>query len=130
MISDLLTEVVETLSRTTRVRVFGSTGPGEPTRKRRHRPPVLADQHDPEALMQLRAALALRPDSEVMDWMQWPDLWLELLGHDQARLTTLGLLRPGWLRLQNDGDLELQNPAAIEQWLTLWAPTAAATIAE
>ncbi|MGW3606897.1 hypothetical protein [Micromonospora sp. NPDC005161] len=61
MISDLLAEVAETLDSTTRVQVIDSTGPGEPTRKRRNRRPVLADQHDPEALMQLRAALALSP---------------------------------------------------------------------
>ncbi|MFB9239997.1 hypothetical protein ACFFWC_31480 [Plantactinospora siamensis] len=130
VISDLLAELAETLDRTTRVRVFDSVGPGEPTRKRRNRPPALADQHDPEALMQLRAALAPRPDSKIMAWMQWPDLWLELLGHDHARLTTIGLLRPGWLRLEVNGDLELRNPKAIVQWLTRWAPTAAASIAE
>ncbi|BCB76681.1 hypothetical protein GCM10022251_50490 [Phytohabitans flavus] len=98
--------------------------------KRRDRRPVLADQHDPEALIQLRAALAIRPETKVMDWMQWPDLWLELLGRDDSRLVTTGLLRPGWLRWESDGDLELQNPTAIPHWLTRWAPEAAATIAE
>ncbi|MEV1147291.1 hypothetical protein [Micromonospora sp. NPDC049799] len=130
MIRDLLDVVAATLDTATRVRVFDSTGPGQPARKRRDRRPVLADQRDPEALIQLRAALALRPDTKVMDWMQWPDLWLELLGPDDARLTAIGLLRQGWLRWESDGDLELQDPAAIVQWLTRWAPEAAATIAE
>jgi hypothetical protein len=129
VISDLLAEVAETLDRATRVRVFDSTGRGEPPRKRRARRPVLADQHDPEALIQLRAALA-RSDTKVMDWMQWPDLWLELLGRDDAWLTTTGLLRPGWLRWGSAGDLELQNPTAILHWLSRWAPGAAAAIAE
>lgn len=130
VISNLLGVVAATLDRTTRVRVFDSTGPGQPSRKRRGRRPVLADQHDTEALVQLRAALALRPDTEAMAWMQWPDLWLELLGRDGARLTAIGLLHPGWLRWESDGDLELQNPTAIVQWLTRWAPEAGATIAE
>jgi hypothetical protein len=64
-----------------------------------------------------------------MDWMCWPDLWLELLDHDNARLITVGLLHPGWLRWEADGDLELQDQTAIVQWLTHWAPAATATIA-
>ncbi|BCJ67261.1 hypothetical protein [Polymorphospora rubra] len=129
MISDLLAEVAETVDKTTRVRVFDSTGPGEPTRKRRDRRPTLADQHAPEALEQLRAALTLRPDTKVMDWMQGTDLWLELLGRDDAPLTAIGLLHPGWIRWESHGDLELRYPTAILQWLTRWAPAAAATIA-
>lgn len=129
MISDLLAEVATTLDRTARVRVWNSTGPVGPTRKRRDRRPVLADQQDTEALKQLRAALAPRPDTEVMDWMQWPNLWLDLHGRDDAPVVVVGLLHPGWIRWSSEGDLELQDPAVIVRWLTRWAPAAASTVA-
>ncbi|MEW2386307.1 hypothetical protein AB0873_30105 [Micromonospora sp. NPDC047707] len=130
VIKDLLGVVGATLAGATRVRVFDSIGPDQPGRMRRDCRPVLADQRDPEALIQLRAALAVRTDTDVMDWRQWPELWLELFGSDDARLTVVGLLLPGWLRWGEDGDLELQNPRAIMQWLTRWAPEAAVPIAE
>ncbi|MFI7080010.1 hypothetical protein ACIBO1_22175 [Micromonospora sp. NPDC049903] len=129
MTTALLADVAETFERTSRVRIFDSTGPGEPHRKRRGRRPVLADQRDAEALTHLRTALALRPDTAVMDWMQWPDLWLELLGPDDGRLAVIGYLRPDWLRWESDGDLELRDPTAFMQWLTHWAPAAATTTA-
>ncbi|RFS43662.1 hypothetical protein D0Q02_26355 [Micromonospora craniellae] len=122
--------MADTLHRTTRVRVFDRAGPGTPTQKRRTRRPALADERAPEALIHLREALAPRPDTQVMDWMEWPVLWLELLGPDDARSTTPGLLHCGWLRWGSDGDLELRNPTAIVQWLTRWAPAATAAIAE
>ncbi|MEU5552165.1 hypothetical protein ABZ738_20555 [Micromonospora sp. NPDC047793] len=129
MTTDLLADVAETFERTSRVRIFDSAGPGEPHRKRRGRRSVLADQRDAEALTHLRTALALRPDTEVMDWMQWPDLWLELLGPDDGRLAVIGYLRPDWLRWKSDGDLELRDPTAFVQWLTRWAPAAATATA-
>ncbi|MFF0721817.1 hypothetical protein [Micromonospora sp. NPDC003816] len=129
MTTDLLADVAETFERTSRVRIFDSAGPGELHRKRRGRRSVLADQRDAEALAHLRTALALRPDTEVMDWMQWPDLWLELRGPDDGRLAVIGYLRPDWLRWESDGDLELRDPTAFVQWLNHWAPAAATAIA-
>ncbi|SCL31046.1 hypothetical protein GA0070624_4193 [Micromonospora rhizosphaerae] len=60
--------------------------------------------------------------------MRWPDLWLELLGADRTQLTTIGLIYPRWLRGETGSDLELQDPTAIVQWLTRWAPDAAAAL--
>lgn len=125
---DLLGTVAETQDRTARVRVWDSAGPGQPARKRRNRRQALADLCGADALIELRTALTLRPDTQVMDWMCAPILCLELLGRDDGRLAVVGLLHPDWIRWEPDGDLELQDSTAIVQWLTRWAPEAAATI--
>lgn len=129
VVGNPLSAVAEILARTTRVRVYHSSIPGQLARKRRDRPPVLADHHGTDALNQLRAALMLRPDTAVAALMCRPDLWLELLGHDNARLTTIGLLHSGWLRYEPYGDLQLHERTRIVHWLNRWAPEAAATIA-
>jgi hypothetical protein len=131
VIADLLRVVAETLERTARVRIFDSAGPAEQPRKRRDRRPemVFADEDGVDALTELRAALALRPDTQVMDWLCPPDLRFELLGHDDVRLTVLGVLYPDWIRWEDDGDLQLQDPRAIALWLARWAPDAVPTLA-
>jgi hypothetical protein len=75
------------------------------------------DITDLASVVGLARALRLRPNSQVMDWMQWPDLWLEFAGENGAPLVLLGLLRPGWLRWDRHGDLELAAPEALDEFL-------------
>ncbi|MFV2028183.1 hypothetical protein ACFHWV_26785 [Micromonospora sp. LOL_028] len=63
------------LLRAHRVQVFDRRGEIPLARKRRHRerPSLLANVVNVDALEALAAALHLRPESGLMDWMSWPD---------------------------------------------------------
>ncbi|MDI6103640.1 hypothetical protein QLQ12_34010 [Actinoplanes sp. NEAU-A12] len=109
------------LSGACRVRVFDRRGRVEAARKRHENTPpsLLADLTD-EALIALLAALRLCPDTEIMDWMSWPDLWFEFADGDGVQLVTLGLLGPGWVRWEPHGDLRLAAPESMTRWLSTW----------
>lgn len=124
MLSDALVTVVDVLDSAARVRVSASALPSEPARKRRDRQPTLADEGGTDALAELRAALRVRPDTQIMQWMCWPDLWLQLVADDGSALANVGLIYPGWLRFEPHGDLELLDREAIRRWLKRWAPAA------
>ncbi|WP_097322215.1 hypothetical protein [Paractinoplanes atraurantiacus] len=63
-----------------RVRVYDRRGPIALARKRRDRvdSPLLVDVTDAASV----AALGVRPDTEVMDWMEHPGLWFVFDGAD------------------------------------------------
>jgi hypothetical protein len=111
------------LHRARRVRVFDEQGPVEPARKRRGRAPsaLLADLTDTDALSTLATALQVRPDTDVMHWMSWPDLWLAFSDDQGDLLLILGLIRPDWVRWDPHGDLRLAAPESLGDWLTDWA---------
>ncbi|WP_433833504.1 hypothetical protein ACQP2E_19050 [Actinoplanes sp. CA-015351] len=108
--------------RANRVLVFDSRGRLEPARKRRDRASssLVADVTDSNALAALLAALRLRPDSDIMDWISRRDLWLEFVDGRGDTLANLGLLRPDWVRWDPHGDLQLAAPDVLNAWLSAW----------
>ncbi|GGN35736.1 hypothetical protein FHR83_006227 [Actinoplanes campanulatus] len=80
----------------------------------------LADLTRYEAVTPLVEALRVDPRADVMAWMQWPDLWLELHDVDGRPLVTLGLLSPDWIRWNPHGDFHLSDPPALTTWLSTW----------
>ncbi len=84
----------------------------------------LAEVRDDLAVRELHKALALRPDTPVMDWMCWADVTLELWNCDGAQHGTIGLLSPDYLR-HDEGDLQLLDPNETAKWLARWAPSTA-----
>ena len=68
----------------------------------------------------LATALRVRPDSEIMWWMGWPDRWFEFAGDQGSLLIAVGMLAPDWLRWEPHGDLHLADPEALAAWLTAW----------
>lgn len=102
------------------MRLFDRRGRIEPARKRCDRTlsSLLADLIDHESLAALSIALRLRSDTEIVDWMSWPDLWLEFTDEQGLALVTLGVLRPDWLRWDPHGDLQLDRPDLLNSWLS------------
>ena len=112
----------ELLSRALRVRVYDPRGPVEMAAKRRQRTEssLLRDMTDGNGIATLIAALRLRPDIAIMEWMQWPTHWIEFTDEHGASLVTLGLLYPDWLRWEPYGDLKIAAPEAIEKLFSSW----------
>ncbi|MFV2028177.1 hypothetical protein O7543_17200 [Solwaraspora sp. WMMA2080] len=81
------------LLRAHRVQILDRQGE-RPARKRRthDRPWLLAEVVDADALEALAAALRLRPEAGLMDWMSSPEYWLKINESDGSELVTLGLL--------------------------------------
>lgn len=106
------------LLRAHRVQILDRQGE-RPARKRRthDRPWLLAEVAEVDALEALAAALRLRPESGLMDWMSWPDCWLKITDSDGSELITLGVLTPDWLRWEPYGDLQLHHPDLLTNWL-------------
>jgi hypothetical protein len=120
---DLVGSLSQTLHRARRVRVFDRRGTIEPGRKRRTRTVLIAaDLISADTLTELVSTLRLRPDTEIMDWMSWPDLWFEFADDHGLRLVTLGLLSPDWLRWDPHGDMQLSAPESLTAWLTKHSP--------
>jgi hypothetical protein len=107
------------LKKAMRARIYDRRGKLRPVKKRGHQEAssVLLEITDLASVAGLGRALQLRPDSQVMDWMQSPDLWLEFAGENGAPLVTLGLLRPDWLRWDPHGDLQLAAPESLTELL-------------
>ncbi|BCJ75993.1 hypothetical protein CS0771_55370 [Catellatospora sp. IY07-71] len=118
----LVQEIAALIAGTCMVRVFDASGyrPPPPARKRRDRVTPLAEVRDALAVRELREALALRPDTPVMDWMSGTDVILELWNRDGAQHATIGLLSPDQLR-HDDGELRLLDPGKAARWLALGA---------
>jgi len=47
----------------------------------------------------------------------WPDLWLQLLDDGGGSLDAVGVLYPDWLRWEAYGDIQLNDPTALQAWL-------------
>ncbi|XVU23912.1 hypothetical protein ACQPZJ_42860 [Actinoplanes sp. CA-054009] len=105
-----------------RVRVYDRRGPVEPARKRRDRvnSSLLADVTDAASVAVFARTLGVRPDSELMDWMEHPGLWFVFDGEDGRPIVRLGLLAPGWLRWDPHGDVRLAAPGAVRDGLCAW----------
>ena len=112
----------ELLRRALRARVYDRRGRVEPGTKRRDRvaSSLLLDLNGFDAVASLTEALRLRPGTEIMFWMQWPDLWIEFVDDRGIPLVCLGLLRPDWVRWEPHGDLQLAVPEAAEGLIASW----------
>jgi hypothetical protein len=82
MLDQLLADLSQLLRDTSRVRVFDERSLAPAARKRRDRAPALADVHGSDMLAELRTALAVQPEADVMYWMCALELRLELFGGD------------------------------------------------
>ncbi|WJK41084.1 hypothetical protein O7608_01080 [Solwaraspora sp. WMMA2056] len=100
------------LLRAHRVQILDRQGE-HPARKRRThgRPWLLADVVGADALEALAAALRLRPESGLMDWLSWPDCWLKITDSDGSDLITLGVLTPDWLRWEPTATSDFTSPS-------------------
>lgn len=112
----------ELVHRALRARIYDRRGKSEPARKRRDRvaSSLLVDLTDVDSVAALARALRLRPDTEIMDWMQPPDLWIEFTDEHGMPLVVLGWLRPDWLRWEPHGDLQLAAPELVEGMVSSW----------
>jgi len=61
---------------------------------------LLLDLKGFDAVAPLTEALRPRPDTEVMSWMQWPELWIEFA--------------------DEHGDLQLAVPGVAERLIASW----------
>jgi hypothetical protein len=116
-LSDALPEL---LSSASRARIYDRRGKIESAKKRRDRvaSSLLADVTSVQSVIALAQALRLRPDTEVIDWMQPAGLWIKFTDASGMPIVTLGLLRPGWLRWDPCGDLELTDHALVEDMIS------------
>jgi hypothetical protein len=119
-VRELTDALPELLSIASAARIYDRRGKIEPAGKRRSRvaSSLLADVTAVHSVTALAQALRLRPDTDIMDWMQPADLWIEFIGASGMPLVTLGLLRPDWLRWDPYGDLELADPALVEEMIS------------
>jgi hypothetical protein len=119
----LVGSLSQTLRLARRVRVFDRRGKIEPGQRRdRERSSVLVDLNGADTLADLVSALCPRPDTEIMYWMSWPDLWFEFADDDGLPVVLLGLLSPDWLRWDPHGDMRLSAPESLAVWLTKHLP--------
>lgn len=79
---------------------------------------MLADVTVADTVTALTQALRLRPDSEIMAWMQWPYLWIEFIDAQGLPIAMVGLLRPDWVHWEHYGDIQLSEPALVEDLLS------------
>jgi hypothetical protein len=119
---ELVAALPEVLRRAFRVRVYDQRGKVEPARKRRLRvaSSLLLDLNGSDSLSPWTEALRIRPGTEIMSWMEQPELWIEFADDQGLQLVSLGLLRPDWLRWEPHGDLRLAVPEAVEDLIGSW----------
>ncbi|MEU8813758.1 hypothetical protein [Actinoplanes sp. NPDC048796] len=105
-----------------RVRIYDQRGPMAPPRKRRDwgESSLLADVTYVPAVAAFAEALRVRADTEFMDWMEHPGLWLVFDGADGRPLVRLGLLGTEWLRWGSRGDVQLASPDTLRSVLSAW----------
>jgi hypothetical protein len=121
-------ELIDTLSELLGIaswaRIYDHRGKTAPVNKRRDRvvDSLLATVTAAHCMTRLVQALRLRPDTQIMYWMQPADLWIEFTDASGTTIVTLGLLRPGWVRWDPYGDLELADPALAEDVISTLVP--------
>ena len=121
---ELINALSELLGIASSARIYDHRGKIKPVKKRRDRVVVslLVTMTAAHCVTRLVHALRLRPDTQIMDWMQPADLWIEFTDASGTPIVTLGLLRPGWVRWDPYGDLELADPALAEEMISALVP--------
>ena len=121
---ELIDALSELLGIASWARIYDHRGKIEPVKKRRDRVVVslLVTVTAAHCVTRLVQALRLRPGAQIMDWMQPADLRIEFTNASGTPIVTLGVLRPGWVRSDPYGDLELAYPAAAEDMISALIP--------